>query len=81
MTCHKIANENVAIAEKDRYKPPLISSTVREDHNPHLSWKDQKEDKTDMWLSMISSFDSVVAIYVGLHCELSKPTFIFQQSM
>ena len=48
LDCHKIANENVAIAEKDRLKPPLISSTVREDHNPHLSWKDQKEDKTDM---------------------------------
>ena len=39
---HKIANENVAVAEKDRLKPPLISSTVRKDHNLHLSWKDQK---------------------------------------
>jgi hypothetical protein len=57
----------------------LVSSTVMED--PHLSWKDQKENKTNMWLSMISSFDSVVAVYVGLPCELSKPTFIFQQSM
>ena len=52
----------------------LVSSTVREDHNPHLSWKAQKEDKTDMCLSIISSFDSVVAVYVGLPpCELFKP--------
>jgi hypothetical protein len=36
----------------------LVSITVREDDNPHLSLKDQK--KTDMRLSMISSFDSVV---------------------
>jgi len=40
-----------------------------------------KQDKTDMWLSMMSSFDSVVAVYVGLSCELSKPNYIFKQSM
>ena len=49
----------------------LVSNTVREDHNPHLSRKYQKEDKTDIWLSMISSFDSVVAVYVGLPCKIS----------
>ena len=31
-----------------------------------------KEDKTDMWLSMISLIDSVVTVYKGLTCELSK---------
>ena len=59
----------------------LVSITVREDHNPHISWKDQKEDKTDIWLSMISSFESVVAVYVGLPCEISKPNSIFKQPM
>jgi hypothetical protein len=38
-----------------------------------------KEDKTDM--SMISSFDSVVAVYVLLPCELSKPNSMLKQSM
>jgi hypothetical protein len=28
-----------------------------------------------------SSFDSVVAVYVGLPCELCRPNFIFNQSM
>ena len=41
----------------------------------------QKEDKTEMWLSMISSFDSVVIVYLGLPCELYKPNYIFKQSM
>ena len=41
----------------------------------------QKEGNNDMWLSMISSFDSVEAVYVGLDCELSKPNSIFKQSM
>ena len=40
-----------------------------------------KEDKTDMWLSMISAFDSVVAVYVRLPCELSKPNSMLKQSM
>ena len=38
-----------------------------------------KEDKIDMRLSIISSFDSIVAIYVELPCELSKPNSIFKQ--
>jgi hypothetical protein len=33
-----------------------------------------------MWLSMISSFDGVVAVYAGLPCDLSKPNYIFVQS-
>ena len=40
-----------------------------------------KEDKTDMWWSMISYFDSVVAVDVGLSCELSKPNSVFKQSI
>jgi hypothetical protein len=59
----------------------VVSSTVREDHNPHISCKDLKVDKTDMWWSMISSFESVVAVYVGLSCVLSKPNSIFKQLM
>ena len=35
-----------------------------------------KEDKINWWLSMISSFDIVVAVYVGLPCELSKTNSI-----
>ena len=46
----------------------LVSSTVRDDRDPHFSR--QKELKIDLGLSMISSFDSVVAVYVGLPCEL-----------
>ena len=44
----------------------VVSNTVREDHNPQPSWKYQKEDKTDMWLSMSYSFYSIVAVYLGL---------------
>ena len=54
----------------------LVSNTVTEDHNHHLSWKRPHEDKTDMCLSKISSFESIVAVYVGLPCELFKPHFI-----
>ena len=38
-------------------------------------------DKTDLWLAMISSFDSVVTVYVGLPCELSNPHSLFNQLM
>lgn len=40
----------------------------------------QKEGNIDLWLSIISSVDSVVAAYVGLPNELSKSNFIFKQS-
>jgi hypothetical protein len=30
------------------------------------------EHKTDLWLSMTFSFDSIVVVYVELPCELSK---------
>ena len=59
----------------------LVQNRVRVDHNLHLSWKIPKEDKTDAWLSMISFFDSVVAVYEGLPSELSKPNSNLKQSM
>jgi hypothetical protein len=34
-----------------------------------------------MWLLIISSFDSAVAVYVALPCEISKSIYIFKQSM
>jgi hypothetical protein len=37
-----------------------------------------KEDKTDMCLSMISSFDSVVAVYVGIH--MNYPSLILSNA-
>jgi hypothetical protein len=38
-----------------------------------------KEHKTDLWLSRISSFVSVVGLYVGLPSELSIPgQFLYQ---
>jgi hypothetical protein len=48
-----------------------------EDHNPHLSWK----DKTDLRFSVISSFDSVIVVYIRLSCELSNPNSISKQPM
>ena len=36
------------------------------------------EDNTDMRLSMISSFDNIVVVHVGLACELSEPNPIFK---
>jgi hypothetical protein len=56
----------------------FVSNTVKEDHNPQPSWKDQKQDK---WLSIICPFGSIVAVYVGLPCELSKLNSIFKQSI
>ena len=39
-----------------------------------------KEDKSDLWLSIISSVDNVVAVYVGLPCEISKSNSILSLS-
>ena len=46
-----------------------------------IQWKSEerpKENHTDMWLSMISSFDNIVVVDVGLPFELSKPNSIFK---
>ena len=34
-----------------------------EQHEPYYNKSKPKEDKTDLWLSMIASFDRVVAWY------------------
>ena len=57
----------------------LVSNTVRSQSSTFI--ERPKEDKTDMWLLIISSFDSAVAVYVGLPCEISKSIYIFKQSM
>jgi hypothetical protein len=31
------------------------------------------------FVSTISAFDGLIAVYVGLPCELSKPKFVFKQ--
>jgi hypothetical protein len=56
----------------------LVSSTKFILYNffyqiPHLSWKDQNYDNSDLLLAMIFSFDIVVTVYVDLSCELSNP--------
>ena len=56
----------------------LVSSTVREDNIPHISWKDQNKDMTKFWLSLISSVAMVVALYVELPFELSNNNSIFK---
>ena len=40
-----------------------------------------KEHKTDLWLSMISSFGSVVGVYVRLPSKLWKPNSFIKQSV
>jgi len=52
----------------------LVSTTVREDHNPHLSWKDQKKTIQTcdyQWFPLL----------IELPCELSKPSSILKQWM
>jgi len=39
-----------------------------------------KENKTYLGLSIISSFESIVVVYVGLLYELPRPNYVFKQS-
>ena len=47
----------------------------------HLWLKFQKEHKTNLWLSRISSFESVVKVYVELPSELWMPNFLCSGSL
>jgi hypothetical protein len=47
----------------------------------HLWLKFQKEHKTNLWLSRISSFESVVKVYVELPSVLWMPNFLCSGSL
>jgi len=54
----------------------FVSSTVREDHIFHLSWKDQGKTRLTCDYQWFPLMISIIALYVGLSCELSKNNVI-----